>query len=603
MVVKNQNPFSLDDIVQDKGIARVARKTLEKAIGLQYLAKKYNSLPYVESAEEFIFHTFKEFGVSYEISYGKTENLPETGPVMVVANHPTGGLEGMILIDLLTKRRKDIKIMANGFLGRIPEIRNIFLTVNPYGTKHAKKENIAPLKEAVKWLKDGGVLVVFPAGDVSSFQPGQMRISDGIWEKSIIRLAEIGEANILPIYINGRNSLTFYMASLAHPFLKTLLLPRQLINQKKKRFSISIGNLIPLKKLEKYLTDQTKMDYLKMKTYMLAERSLQDKDNKTIAEDNLEPHIDPILITTEIKNLPKEQMLIDGDMQVFYARKDQIPWVVQEIGILREITFREVGEGTGKTSDIDVYDNFYLHLFIWDKTNSLIVGSYRLGLGDEIQETYGKKGFYSHTLFNFNHLLLKKINPAIELGRSFIRPEYQKSFSPLLLLWKGIGAFISRNPRYTVLFGPVSISNNYSSESRDLIVKYFKKKTKKMKHLVKPRNPYNFKPKRLSSLQNIAATTIEELSTAISQIEEDGKGVPILIKQYLKMGGKILAFNTDPNFNNCIDGFIMTDLRETDPKVLGKYMGKEELNEYLNYHSSKDSKGSVKKLKALKKIK
>jgi putative hemolysin len=309
------------------------------------------------------------------------------------------------------------------------------------------------------------------------------------------------------------------------------------------------------------------------------------------AQSDPEPVAPPVpasLLRAEIEALPAEQRLVrSGQYYVQYARARQIPWCLQEIGRLRELTFREAGEGTGKVSDIDLFDAYYLHLFLWDSEADAIVGAYRMGLADEILAGYGKRGLYTQSLFRYGLRLLETLNPAIELGRSFVRSEYQKSFSPLLLLWRGIGQFIVRVPQYAVLFGPVSISNSYAPVSRQLMVEYLRANRieAKLARHVKPRHPFRVER---SKVRNEVADLrgVEDLSRVIAQIEHDNKGIPILLKQYLKLGGRLLGFSSDDQFSDALDGLVVVDLRASEPRVLARYMGEAGAATFFAHHTS-----------------
>ncbi len=284
--------------------------------------------------------------------------------------------------------------------------------------------------------------------------------------------------------------------------------------------------------------------------------------------------------------MPAEQHLVtSGQFSVYCARAEQFPWCLQEIGRLRELTFRAAGEGTGKSSDVDLFDAYYLHLFVWDTRASAIIGAYRMGLADEIVARYGKRGLYTHSLFRYGDRVLQAMNPAIELGRSFVRVEHQRSFAPLMLLWRGIGQFIVRHPQYAILFGAVSISNDYEPASRRLIVDYLSANNieKNLARHVKPRRPFrSTKAAAYDQAEFAALNDIEDVSRMVKQIERDSKGVPILLKQYLKLGGRLLAFSADEAFNDALDGLIMVDLRASDPRVLSRYMGEEGAAAFLS---------------------
>ena len=296
------------------------------------------------------------------------------------------------------------------------------------------------------------------------------------------------------------------------------------------------------------------------------------------------------LLKAEVEALPAEQRLVaSGHFLVQYARAEQIPWCLQEIGRLREITFRAAGEGTGKASDVDLFDAYYLHLFAWDAQAEAIVGAYRMGLTDEILVRYGKRGLYTQSLFRYGPRLLETISPAIEFGRSFVRAEYQRSFSPLLLLWRGIGRFLLRSPQYAVLFGPVSISSSYAPLSRQLMVDYLKTNNIEadLARHVKARRPFRGRrPTAWDGVELADLKDIEDLSRAIARIERDNKGVPVLLKQYLKLGGRLLGFNADEQFSDALDGLIMVDLRASEPRVLARYMGEDGAAAFLARHGT-----------------
>ena len=297
----------------------------------------------------------------------------------------------------------------------------------------------------------------------------------------------------------------------------------------------------------------------------------------------------PAILKAEIEALPGDQhLLTSGQFVVVYAGADQMPWCMQEIGRLREVTFRAAGEGTGRSCDIDLYDAYYLHLFVWDTAAQAIVGAYRLGLADEVLGRYGKAGLYTQSLFKYRTRLLHELNPAIELGRSFVRAEYQRSFAPLVLLWRGIGRFISRSPRYAVLFGPVSISDSYLPVSRTLIVDYLNthRVDPALARYVKPR--HRFQGERGPDYCEIdlsSVSDIDEMSHLIERIEADSKGVPILLKHYLKLGGRVLGFSADEQFANALDGLIVVDLRRSDPRLLARYMGEQAASDFLAFHA------------------
>jgi putative hemolysin len=300
-------------------------------------------------------------------------------------------------------------------------------------------------------------------------------------------------------------------------------------------------------------------------------------------------------MSAEIAALEGSSLLLEqGEFQVFLERSRQMPALMREIGRLREVTFRQNGEGTGKAIDLDTFDAHYLQLFVWNREKREIVGAYRLGAADDILSRYGKRGLYTHTVFAYRSAFLEQIGPALEMGRSFVRREYQKSYAPLLLLWKGIGRYVSQNPRYRVLFGPVSISNDYAPASRQLMLEFLKSycHSPNLSKLVRPRSPLRLRPRATPIVRLTGGEReqdIDDLTALIADIEADGKGVPILLKQYLNLGGKVVGFNLDARFSNALDGLIVVDLTRTGTRLLERYMGKEGARRFESYHARREA--------------
>ncbi len=593
-LVRTTSPFRLDGLVKMPlpGVCnRWLERLVEKVFGLSTLERLYHELPPSSGQQEFLQIVLDLFNIRYSVNQPSGGAVPATGAALLVANHPFGGLDGVLLAHHLLQQRADVKFMANYILGRIPELEDLFIGVDPFGGDNAKVANTRPLREALRWLKSGGVLVIFPAGEVSHLYASKRRVTDPEWSPAVARIVRATQTPVIPVCFEGANSVGFQLAGLMHPRLRTMLLPRELLNKEQRTFEMTIGKPIAAKRLASFETDSDLMRFLRLQTYSLyrgGARPSPVSPASGLAAQPIASAIDAELVAADIAALPQRQLLVDsGGFIVCYARAAQIPHALSEIGRLREITFRATGEGTGNPSDTDLFDDYYLQLILWNKEKRAIAGGYRLGLADEIVHIYGKTGLYTHQLFRYRGQLLHSIGPAIELGRSFICAEYQRSYSPLLLLWKGIGAFVSSHPKYRVLFGPVSISGDYQTSSRQLLVDFLKANLfdLRLSRLVRPKKPFE----RLARMQWTASDAgsfgdLDKLSDLIAQIEADDKGVPILLTQYVKLGGRLLGFNVDPEFNNALDGLIMVDLRKTDLKTLQKYMGREEAQHFLEFH-------------------
>lgn len=527
--------------------------------------------------------------IKLDVDADSLGRIPHCGPLIVVANHPFGGLDGLAALALIKRRRPDVKILANHLLNRIPETHEDCFFVDPFG----RTRSVAVVRAAIKHVKSGGALAIFPAGEVSSLKLRDREVADIAWNASIGSIVRSTGASVLPMFFGGRNSDAFQLAGLISPRLRTLMLPRELLKKRGTTIDVEIGNAIPQAKLRKFPTDEELAAYLRVRTYLLAGRAPNTATPGCGHQcgDAVAGAESPVQIESEVASLPADQTLAaTGSLRVIFARSNQIPATLREIGRLREITFRAVGEGTSKARDLDQFDESYLHLFVWDASESLIVGSYRMGLTDEVLKQAGKFGLYTHSLFNFRDELLAQVSPAIELGRSFVRAEYQKEYVPLMLLWKGIATFVARNPKYKNLFGTVSISNDYRSFTKQLLIEFLKINTpanEDLQRLIAPKNPPRFGLGR-SWATKLAATIVRGLDgidELVGEIESDRCGMPVLLRQYLKLNARLLGFNVDPAFGDCVDGLMLVDLTQVSPAVLTRYMGREQATAFFAYHN------------------
>ncbi|MCB1197368.1 MAG: lysophospholipid acyltransferase family protein [Deltaproteobacteria bacterium] len=581
-------------------------KVIQKILRIDRVLKDYDQIEKSDDVQQFIQNTLSYYNINLEYIEEHLERISSSGPTVVVANHPFGGMEGLILPYLLLSVRKDVRILANPVLKAFPSLDSLFLYVAPYQTQEAYRNNIQATKKAFQWLKSGGMLVVFPAGEVSHITWNNWTVRDPNWSNSIVRMVRKTNANVIPMFFHNRNSSFFQAAGLIHPKLRTALLPSELLNKRDQTIRISIGKKISYAKIPFELNDTEIASYLRFRTYMLAQSpskgAIATAFQKMIkAKKKMEvitAHRGTKLLITELNALPKNQKLDQAkDFEVYYAYAAQIPNILHEIGRLREKTFRRVGEGTGKSIDLDEFDQHYIHLFAWNSTRKEMIGAYRMGLVDQIVAEKGVKGLYTRQLFTFDEHFIQKIIPAIELGRSFIRPKYQKNYASLLILWKGISKFIVQNPRYHTLFGTVSISNEYSNFSKHLIMDYVKRHTydQNLSQDVRPITPPKGKMKLKEMEESLLYTFIQEIddvSEMIADYEVAYQGVPILLKHYLKLGGKMIGFNVDPDFQNAVDGLILVDLRKTQEKTLKFYMGKEGFDQFSQHHPSSQDKAS-----------
>lgn len=574
---------------------------LENVLFFPLLNRLYKEVSNRDDNRHFLEKAIEALNITYDVPEQEVSRIPKTGPVVVVSNHPFGVAEGLVASCILRSVRPDVKLMANHLLKHIPDLHDMTIFVDPYKGKNSVVRNLRPVKETIQWIQRGGMVVVFPAGEVSHMNFKTGKITDPQWSHTIARIIRKTGACVLPVFFEGSNSALFQIIGLLHPRMRTVLLPRELLNKGDKTIKVRIGGLIHPDRLKTLGSDAEIMTYLRLRTYAL--KSREAHNNKAAGIPLLQRahagRIKPIalpqhgeLIGREVSALLRDRILVEnGEYAVMHAQGQEIPYLLREIGRLREVTFREVGEGTGRSLDIDRFDPHYTHLFAWNRERRELVGAYRLGKTDEILARMGKKGLYTSTLFHYKTTFLERIDPALELGRSFVCPEYQKNYSSLLLLWKGIGQFICKNPRYKILFGPVSITNAYHPLSRQVMVSFLKGNSSCLPEfagLVKARRPFRMKPMEMWDEKAVnVIKDIEDISGLVSDIENDRTGIPILLKQYLRLGGKLIEFSVDPKFHNVVDGLVLVDLTRTEIRILERYMGKEGAKAFLECHGQK----------------
>lgn len=578
------------------------QEPIAKTLRLNQLSAVYSLCRPASSPGEFLESAMASLSIRTRISDIDLARLPRKGGTIVIANHPYGLLDGMVLTALLLRIRPDVRVLANEILFSVPEIRPLLLGVDVVGRTGGKAANAGALRAASEFVAAGGMLVVFPAGEVARRRFSSMCSEDGRWNAAVASVVQLAvrrgsKCSVVPCFIPGVNSDVFYAAGLLSTKLQTALLGRELLNKEGKTVSIRVGAAVDAQKLLSIPGAEERTRYLRWRCELLWER--QDFDAETSRPlkrrawekvgkaATIAAAVAPEVVAEEIAGLPEECLLDrSGKLRVYLADAGLIPNVLLEIGRLREITFRAAGEGTGKPRDLDRFDETYQHLFLWNAERLEIAGAYRLKGTDTIEGEDRRFGLYTGTLFRFGKPFLEQISPALELGRSFVRAEYQRSFNPLLLLWKGIGKVVSRNPRYCVLFGPVSISNQYQAISRDLMVTYLQHRSslQALLRYVTPRRA--FRPSRRGrpiEFVSSAGLEVDDLSDIVSDIERSPVGIPVLLRQYLKLGGKLLGFNVDEAFSNCVDGLILVDLRNTEPRFLERYLGKEEARNFLDF--------------------
>lgn len=547
-----------------KSLFKVAKKIVHEDSINQFLTQNAHLKGF-----EFVDAVLDYFDFDYTVSSSDLQNIPTSGKVVIIANHPLGGLDALCLLRLISQVRKDVKIVANDFLAGFEALNSLLIPIDNYKLRQSKND----IKKIYEALNNEEAIILFPAGEVSRATP--KGIKDPAWNKGFLNFAQNSNAPILPIFLDAKNSKTFYTISVINKTFSTLLLSHEMFNKKSKRIAIKVGQIIPNENITpKGIDKKFLLNLYKKHLYSLK------KGKKSFFETQsaIAHPVSRIDLLNELKKSKLIGQTSDGKKIYLYDYvEDSI--VLKELGRLRELSFRKVGEGVNKKRDTDKYDIYYQHIILWDENDLEIVGSYRIGNSDFIFKNIGVKGFYSNNLFKYNEEFTPYLKSSIELGRSFVQPKYWGTRA-LDYLWFGIGAYLKSNPNIKYMFGPVSMSASFPTVAKDMMIFYYSHYFKEKVNLVEGKTPYQYSNniseiKELFDLED-KKKDFKFLKSALSNI---GVTVPTLYKQYSEItedgGIKFLSFNIDKNFGDCIDGFILVEVDKIKDSAKKRYIDKE----------------------------
>lgn len=567
------------DNVFTRGIASVAMSVL--------CINKINRL-YSPSADlsdqAFTEHMLNMYGITYDNNVSELNVIPKEGPFIIVSNHPFGAIEGILLYDAIARIRPDFKVMANFILSYIPNLKNVFIPVNPFTNNPEWGNSLGGIKTAMEHVSNGNGLGIFPAGEVSRYN-GNKYPEDIEWSVTIAKLVKKCKVPVIPFYFDGVNSKKFYRLAKIHSMLGTAMLLNELYNKRNRHFTIKIGKPILPSDIEVYDDYKKLAAYLRTRSYALeANINKEEIKNRNTKQESLPPPLKSYLLVNELDKIRNKSYLFScAQYECFLADYNDIPNVIYELGRRREEAFRAIGEGSGKQLDTDKYDLYYKHLILWDKEENRLVGGYRLGIGKDIIEQKGINGFYISSLFKISDSFKDVLSKSIELGRSFVTVDYQKDILPLMLLLKGLMMVAYKYKDVNYFIGPVSISNWYPDFYKSLMVRYISTKfpCNEFKDMVQARTPFNVNFLKTDPdilLENNIAT-VEKFDRYMMKLSNGDYRLPTLFKKYLKLQSKFLCFNIDPDFNDTLDGLLLlkfSDIPESELSMLIKDSSDEE---------------------------
>jgi putative hemolysin len=546
---------------------------LLRALRLHPLVKRYFRLPLADSPADFANNALASLGINVLLQGEPMESLPASGPLLLVANHPFGGVEGLVLATLSGRVRPDVKILANQVLNRIPELRPLFIPVDVSGKKNAGGNNVGSLRAALRHLESGGALAVFPSGVVSHWHMRQRCVADPEWNALVGRLARVKDASVVPLYFEGRNSLLFQAAGCLHPTLRTALLPREMWRMRGRGVKLHTGKSVDARLLPCLPDDAARTAHIRARCYALGRKQRNAAGRGWAVP--VAPRESLQTLLAEIRDLPPQRALVEeGPFRILHLEGDEAPHMLREIGRLREECFRAAGEGSGKAVDCDRFDSHYSHLVLWNTQSREVAGGYRARRILPSEWPLAADTLYTHTLFRFKAEFFKRCGASMELGRAFVSPEHQRDYAPLMMLWKGIGRLAAAAGIRT-LFGPTSIGLDYCAESILMLRRHLEERhfAPELAALAQGRRrPSSFAGPNAPDTRGLDYRTVDR---AIKDLEGN-KGSPVLFRHYLQLGGRIVAFHEDREFGS-LDALMVVDLAAAPEKALARYMGEEGL--------------------------
>ena len=592
-MAKQKEMFSREDLQRMLGVKGWLGKCLSGLIIKVLELDKVNRTQAKYAASmgpDFARDILQDQGITYDVPEGELDRIPAEGGFITISNHHFGSLDGLILCDTVGRRREDYKILTTFMLSLIPNLSPNFLPVNNLGGKNDAR-SINSIRMALQHIKDGGALGLFPAGEVATYQKegkrtavsAQIVIEDKPWAPNMIRLIQKSGLPVVPIYFDGTNSRNFHFLGKIHPRLRTVRLVHELFNKRGTHIKVRIGRPVTPEEMAKFASAEELGAYLRNLTYALEVNCIEEKKRADLQQ--MEPIMDPVdpaVVKAELESIPERILFECGDYRCYFTRPDDIPGVMTEIARLREVTFRTVGEGSGKAKDTDIYDTYYKHLILWNIPNGEIAGAYRVGVGKEVLQR--PEGFYTASLFAFREGLKPYLPKALELGRSFITPRYRKEVLPLKLLLSGIltAGANCEGAEYTL--GPVSVSSDFPTFYKSLILRYFLKNhsMENAGNVVAPKTPFTpdflrVNPDALLS----GCKSVEDLDRLLQYLSSGTLRLPVLFRKYACLGAKYVAFNIDKDFNT-LDAFIILwlgDMPDNSFNSFAKFLTPEQLEE------------------------
>lgn len=575
----------------DAKLNPVLQSAIEKVVGIDQLNSMLADLgPPWPDAEELVENLFERLNIRWKLENPEVFERLDDRPKVFVANHPYGLPDAFALFQLLTRYRTNIRIFANKLLAatQLDEPRLLF--VDPFGSVESRGQTRKSIAEAIRHLRSGGDLALFPGRICSHLKTSDWTISDSEWTDQIRRFVEVSGGELVPLYISGRNSMLFNLSGLVHPRIRTYMLLREFMRGGHD-FTFRVGEPVTAAQLQKVSRSMSAGNFARSMVYALKTGSPGLPDLPQLVQPELRTPEEEIAIARNPVAISGERVkrLLDGEELLLR----QNGFSIYQVGtgasdalldIICEVRFRAYASETSLSDPSqlrDKYDDFYQHLLLWDEAEQTVAGVYRYVLPDLAKRPPTADNLVTSSIFNLSPDFEKLLPKAMELGRAAILPEYQRGFSPLMLLWRGFLEIPNRDKRIQYLFGPVTMGKKFNPVSRELVRRFIMSNCRDdaMEGFVKPKTALRFDIPREVEIEKLerGCENFSQLGNIINGLEGGKRTFPVLFRHYANNGCKFIGFGEWPELDHATAGLTILDFNKATEcrSMIQRYFGKD----------------------------
>ncbi|MEM7069846.1 MAG: lysophospholipid acyltransferase family protein [Pseudomonadota bacterium] len=581
-------------IPEGKSVNPMMIRAVEKLVGIDRCNKLLEDLgPDWPDTNSMVDIMFDRLDIKYQIKNAEVLEELDDRPKVFVANHPYGLPDAFALFQILTRYRPNIRLFANKILEATQLDDERLLYVDPFSAPQSRNLTRKSMAHALRHVREGGDLALFPGRICSHLKTSDWTISDSAWTDQVRKFVDAGGGDLVPLYITGRNSMLFNFSGLIHPRIRTYLLVREFLRGGHD-FTFTIGDPVSADQLQKVSRSMSVGNFARSLVYSLKTGASTVPDLPHLIEPELRNAQETSRVVrtpTAIRGahvrklLDRNEILVKQNGYTIYQSGPKSGADI--LDIICEVRFQAYASETNVSDPSELrdhYDEFYHHLVLWDDEKEAVAGVYRYTLPGLTQRAPTAENLVTSSIFDLSPEFQKILPKAMELGRAAILPEYQKSFSPLMLLWRGFLEIPYRDKEIKYLFGPVTMGQNFNPLSRELLRRYIMNHCGDdvMKGHVSPRKALAFDIPREVEIEKLANAcgSFAQLGNLINGIEGGKRSLPVLFRHYANSGCKFVGFGEWRELDNATAGLTLLDLKDSSKSFIQRYFGKEGAEEF-----------------------